>query len=88
MRKNGEWQKGKYINLGNSYSYSNISYVIEKNYIYYSVIDKFGNSKIAFRDYKKPVAEILNNNINLLNSTNTQFHQKIYDIKIFCTLFS
>ncbi|MAO72097.1 MAG: hypothetical protein CMD02_06290 [Flavobacteriales bacterium] len=79
--KKGEWQKGKYIHLGNAYSYSNISYPKEKNYIYYSVIDKFGNSKIAFRDYKKPVAEILNNNINLSNSTNTQPHKTTYDNK-------
>ena len=80
-RKNGEWQKGKYNHLGNSYSYSNICYPKEKNYIYYSVIDKFGNSKIAFRDYRKSVDEILNNNINLSNSTNTQPHNTKYNNK-------
>ena len=45
------------------------------------MIDKFGNSKIAYRDYKKPEAEILNNNINLSNSTNTQPHKTTYNNK-------
>ena len=81
VRKNGEWKKGIYNHLGNSYSYSNISYPNEKNCIYYSMIDKFGNSKIAYRDYKKPESEILNNNINLPNSTNTQPHKTTYNNK-------
>ena len=81
VRKNGEWKKGIYKHLGNSYSYSNISYPNEKNCIYYSMIDKFGNSKIAYRDYKKPEAKILNNNINLPNSRNTQPHKTTYDNK-------
>ena len=80
-RKNGKWEKGKYYHLGNSYSYSNISYPKEKDYIYYSVIDKFGNSKIAFRDFKKPVTTILNNNINLSKSINTQPHKTTYKNK-------
>ena len=45
------------------------------------MIDKFGNSKIAYRDYKKPESEILNNNINLSNSTNTQPHKTTYNNK-------
>lgn len=73
--KVGEWQKGKYDHLGNSYSYANISYPQEEYFVYYSVIDKSGNSKIAFRDYKKPVTQFLNNTINLPNSINTQPHK-------------
>ena len=73
--------KGIYNHLGNSYSYSNISYPNDENCIYYSVIDKFGNSKISYRDYKKTEDEILNNNINLSNSTNTQPHKTTYNNK-------
>ena len=49
--KNGEWNKGKYFHLGKSYSYANISYPENEHYFYFSVIDKFGNSKIAFRNF-------------------------------------
>ena len=73
--KVGKWQKGKYYHLGKSFSYANISFPQEEHFFYYSVIDKFGNSKIAFRDYKKPVTQFLNNTINLPNSINTQPHK-------------
>ena len=79
--KSGEWIKGKYYHLGKAYSYGNISYTGEDYYFYFSVIDKFGNSKIAFQDPKKPVTQFLNNKINLANSTNTQPHITNYNDK-------
>ena len=79
--ENGVWKKGKYHHLGKAYSYANISYLKDEHYIYYSVIDKFGHSKIAFRDYKKPVTQFLNNKINLPNSVNTQPHKSNYNNK-------
>jgi hypothetical protein len=79
--ENGEWKKGRYDYLGKAYSYANISYLKEERYIYYSVIDKFGNSKIAIRDYKKPVTQFLNNKINLPYSVNTQAHKTAYNGK-------
>ena len=63
--KVGKWQKGKYFHLGKSESYANISYPENDNYIYFSVIDKGGKTKIAFRDYKNYITQILNNKINL-----------------------
>jgi len=79
--KIGKWQKGKYYHLGNAFSYANISYPKEEHYSYYSVVDKFGNNKIAFRDYKKPVTQFLNNKINLAYSVNTQPHKTTYNGK-------
>lgn len=79
--KSEEWIKGKYYHLGKSYSYGNISYTREYYYFYFSVVDKFGESKIAFRDPKKPVTQFLNNKINLANSTNTQPHITNYNDK-------
>jgi len=77
--KNNKWQKGKYYHLGNSYSYANISFPKNEPYIYYNVIDKFGNSKIAFREHQKSVTQFLNNTINLRNSINTQPHKTNYN---------
>ena len=79
--KVGKWQKGKYHHLGKSFSYTNISFPKDEHFFYYSVIDKFGNTKIAFKDYKKPVAEFLNNTINLPNSINTQPHKTNHNDK-------
>ena len=79
--ENGEWKKGKYHHLGKAYSYANISYPKDEHYIYYSVMDKLGNSKIAFRNYKKSITQLLNNNINLSNSINTQPHKTTYNGK-------
>jgi len=78
---NGEWGKGKYYHLGNSFSYANISYPKDEDYFYYSVIDKSGNSKIAFRNYKKPVTQFLNKKINLPFCINTQPHKTTYNGK-------
>ena len=79
--KNGEWIKGKYYHLGKSFSYANITTPIEKHYFYFSVVDKFGNSKIAFQDPEKSVTQFLNNKINLANSSNTQPHITNYNDK-------
>ena len=46
---------------------------------YFSICDQDGNCKIAFRDYKKQITENLNDNINLINSTNTQPHFGLHD---------
>jgi len=46
---------------------------------YFSICDQEGNCKIAFRDYKKQITENLNDNINLINTTNTQPHIVLHD---------
>jgi hypothetical protein len=77
----GEWIKGKYYDLGESYSYGNISYNEKNNCFYFNVVDKFGNSRIAFQDPEKSVTRFLNNKINLENSNNTQPHVTNYNDK-------
>ena len=77
--KDGKWQKGKYINLGNSYSTANSHFPKNELVFYFSVCDDQGNCKIALRNYKKQITEELNSNINLLNSTNTQPHIAIHN---------
>jgi len=77
--KQGKWQKGKYFNLGNSYSTANSHFPKNELVFYFSVCDDQGNCKIALRNYKKQVTEELNSNINLVNSTNTQPHIAIHN---------
>ena len=77
--KDGKWQKGKYINLGNSYSTANSHFPKNELVFYFSACDDQGNCKIALRNYKKQITEELNNNINLVNSTNTQPHIAIHN---------
>jgi len=77
--KDEKWQKGKYINLGNSYSTANSHFPKNELVFYFSVCDDQGNCKIALRNYKKQITEELNSNINLLNSTNTQPHITIHN---------
>ena len=77
--KDGKWQKGKYINLGNSYSTANTHFPKNELVFYFSVCDDQGNCKIALRNYKKQITEELNSNINLVNSTNTQPHIAIHN---------
>jgi len=77
--KDGSWQKGKYINLGKSYSSANVNFPKNEPSFYFSICDQQGNCEIAFRDYKKQITENLNNNINLINSTNTQPHVVLHD---------
>ena len=77
--KDGRWQKGKYINLGNSYSTANSHFPKNELVFYFSVCDDQGNCKIALRNYEKQITEELNSNINLLNSTNTQPHIAIHN---------
>ena len=77
--KDGIWQKGKYINLGNSYSTANTHFPKNELVFYFSVCDDQGNCKIALRNYKKQLTEELNSNINLVNSTNTQPHIAIHN---------
>ena len=77
--KDGKWQKGKYINLGNSYSTANSHFPKNELVFYFSVCDDQGNCKIALRNYEKQITEELNSNINLLNSTNTQPHIAIHN---------
>jgi len=72
--KDGKWQKGKYINLGNSYSTANSHFPKDELVFYFCVCDDQGNCKIELRNYKKQITEELNSNINLVNSTNTQPH--------------
>ena len=77
--KDGQWQKGKYINLGEYYSTANIHFPKNNPFFYFSICDENGNCKIAFRDYKKQITEALNSNINLVHSTNTQPHLTIHN---------
>ena len=77
--KDGAWEKGKYINLGKSYSSANVHFPKNEHSFYFSICDQDGNCKIAFRDYKKKITENLNDNINLINSTNTQPHFGLHD---------
>ena len=77
--KNGVWSKGRYEPLGESFSYSNINFPINDNNIYFSIINKSGNSKIALKRHDSPFHEILNNNINLVNCTNTQPHKTTFN---------
>jgi hypothetical protein len=79
--KNEEWVKGKYYHLGKAFSYGNISKYSEKHNFFFSVIDKFGNGKIAFQDSEKSVTQFLNNKINLVNSNNMQPHITNYNDK-------
>ena len=77
--KDGKWQKGTYINLGNSYSTANSHFPKNELVFYFSVCDDQGNCKIALRNYKKQITEELNSNINLVTSTNTQPHIAIHN---------
>jgi len=77
--KDGQWQKGKYINLGDSYSAANIHFPKNNPFFYFSICDNEGNCKIAFRDYKKQITVELNSNVNLVHSTNTQPHLTIHN---------
>ena len=77
----GEWGEGKYYDLGESFSYANISFCKKDSSIYFSVIDELGNGKIAFKDHKKSRIQFLNNKINLENSNNTHPHITSYDDK-------
>ena len=77
--KDGSWQKGSYINLGKSYSSANVHFPKKEPSFYFSICDQKENCKIAFRDYKKQITENLNDNINLINSTNTQPHIVTHD---------
>ena len=78
-KKNGEWNQGKYFNLGKKHSYANISHTKEKKIIYFNVIDEEGNSKIAFKKNNEEETYFLNNKINLPLSNNTQAHQTNYE---------
>lgn len=71
---NGKWQKGKYENLSKRYSAANIYYSENDIWKYFSVCDNMGNCKIAKRENKKQITQILNENINFKNSNNTQPH--------------
>ena len=77
--KQGKWQKGKYINLGNSFSSANSHFPKNELGFYFNVCDIEGSCKIAFRNYKKQITEELSSNINLENSTNTQPHIAIHN---------
>ena len=77
--KDGEWQKGKYINLANSYATANVHFPENESFFYFSVCDEKENCKIVFRNYEKQITEALNTNINLVNSTNTQPHLTIHN---------
>ena len=77
--KDGRWKKGKYINLGNSYSTANTHFPQNELVFYFSVCDNLGNCKIALRNYKNQITEELNSYINLENSTNTQPHIAIHN---------
>ena len=72
--KNGKWQKGKYENLGKSFSTANISFSENDIWRYFTVCDNMGNCKIAKRGNKKTITQFLNSSINLKNSNNTQPH--------------
>ena len=69
----------RYEPLGKSYSYSNINFPVNDSNIYFSVINKTGNSKIALKRHDSPSYEILNDNINLENYTNTQPHKTTFN---------
>ena len=75
----GVWGRGKYINIGKSYSSANVHFPKNEDSFYFSICDQEGNCKIAFRNYKKQITENLNENINLINSTNTQPHFGLHD---------
>ena len=77
--KNGEWRKGQYVNLGNAFSFANISY--KKNALYFSVCDEFNVCKIGTRENINSPTKILNNRINLANFTNTQPHATTHQNK-------
>jgi len=77
--KYGKWQKGKYINLGDSYSTANSHFPKNELVFYFSICDEQGNCKIALRNYKDKITEELGNNINLVNSTNTQPHIAVHN---------
>ena len=72
--KNGEWGKGRYVNLDKSFSAANMSYLENDIWRYFSACDIIGNCKIAKRDNKNTITQFLNNKINLENSSNTQPH--------------
>ncbi len=77
--KDGQWQKGKNINLGSSYSTPDSHFTKNELIFYFSVCDEKRNCKIALTNYKKQITQELNSNINLANSTNTQPHIAIHN---------
>ena len=79
MFNDGKWKKGKYINLGSSYSTANSHFPKNELVFYFNVCDDKGNCKIALRNHKNQITEELNSNINLVNSTNTQPHIAIHN---------
>ena len=70
----GKWQKGRYENFGKSFSTANIFYLENDIRKYFTVCDNMGNCIIKTRENKKEITKLLNSNINLKNSNNTQPH--------------
>ncbi len=77
--KDGIWQKGKYIDLGESYSFANINFPKNEQHFYFSICDKEGVCEIVSRGYKDQKTKPLNKNVNLINSTNTQPHFTLHN---------
>ena len=67
--ENNQWQKGKYINFGEKYSVTNLSFLRSSEIKYITLCDALSNCKIAI---KTDSLKILNNDINLKNTNNTQ----------------
>tara|TARA_B100000902_G_scaffold399064_1_gene468221 strand:- start:12226 stop:13662 length:1437 start_codon:yes stop_codon:yes gene_type:complete len=76
---NDNWTRGKYLNLGDSFNYANPFFFEKEKFLYFTIIDNIGNSKIAYRDINKSKNIILNNKINIENSINTHGHRTIFN---------
>jgi len=72
--KKGKWQKGIYEYFGKSFSTANVFSLENDIWRHFTVCDNMGNCKIAKRGDENSIAQLLNSNINLKNSNNTQPH--------------
>ena len=74
---NGKWIKGRYVDLGISSSFANI--FPTNKLMYFSSCDNLDVCSIAVKNNSTQKTKLLNDKINLTNSSNTQPHLSNYN---------
>ena len=81
-KKNKTWQKGDYINFGDSFSAGNISILNNDSLCYFTSCNKFNYCQIGVKaNINSNKSRILKNEVNLTNSTNTHPNIIIFNNK-------
>ena len=81
-KKNKTWQKGDYINFGDSFSAGNISILNNDSLCYFTSCNKFNYCHIGVKaNINSNKSRILKNEVNLTNSTNTHPNIIIFNNK-------